>query len=287
MPMAKRKKHTKKRIHKSRRRHWLLRREILFIILAVSLLGTGWYLKDKISFYYAMNFKNFTHEKLKNSEFETQRINKIISENTDKIFGIDLSHYQNKEDIQWDSLSIANQSIPIKFVVMRATMGNAKVDKHFDHFWQQAQQHNIIRGAYHFYRADEDPVLQANNFLENVNLQSGDLRPVLDIEKISRRHGKEKLVNNLKVWLKIVEEAYGEKPIIYTYYHYYKDYLREDFSDYPLWLANYNDVSVPSEEDHWKLWQFSENGIVYGINTKVDLNMYNGGLWGLKSLTID
>jgi lysozyme len=95
------------------------------------------------------------------------------------------------------------------------------------------------------------------------------------------------LIENLKSWLTIVEKAYGEKPIIYTYYHYYKDFLREDFSDYPLWLANYNEVSTPSEEDEWQMWQFTEKGIVHGINTKVDLNIYNGSLWRLKSLTLD
>ena len=81
-----------------------------------------------------------------------------------------------------------------------------------------AKKHNLIRGAYHFYRADEDPVMQANNFLANVKLESGDLPPILDIEKIPRRKSNEKLIEDLKIWCRIVEETYGEKPIIYTYY---------------------------------------------------------------------
>jgi len=144
-----------------------------------------------------------------------------------------------------------------------------------------------IRGAYHFYRADEDPVMQANNFLENVKLESGDLPPVLDIEKIPSRKSKEQLIKDLKIWCKIVEETYDEKPIIYTYYHYYKDYLKGEFDDYPLWLANYNDVPQPSPNDDWDFWQFTENGIVYGINTKVDVDIYNGSLWSLKMMTVD
>ena len=128
---------------------------------------------------------------------------------------------------------------------------------------------------------------KANNFLESVNLESGDLRPVLDIERIPRRKSKEKLIEDLKVWCKIIEEKYGEKPIIYTYYHYYKDYLRGEFDDYPLWLANYNDVLVPSEEDSWKMWQFTEKGIVKGINVKVDLNIYNGNSWSFSELKLD
>ena len=158
--MAKQNRTKNKRIrHQKRKRNWLLRREILLVILAISLVGTGIYLKDQLSYYYAMNFKKSAKQKLSNTEAEDKRIQRIISENTDKIFGIDLSHYQETDDVQWDSLSIANQSIPIRFVVLRATMGEKKVDRHFDHFWNQAQKHNLIRGAYHFYRADEDPVL--------------------------------------------------------------------------------------------------------------------------------
>ncbi|WP_262149076.1 glycoside hydrolase family 25 protein [Chryseobacterium foetidum] len=286
----KRKKYTRKvaaKRHKNTRKRANLRRIMVLAVLVLTLLGTGFFLKQKISYYYALYFNKTAHKKLKNSEREAARIQKIISENLDKTYGLDISHYQNKEDITWDSLSIGNKTIPLEFVVMRATMGNRNADKHFNDFWEQAKKHELIRGAYHFYRADEDPVRQANNFLENVKLEAGDLPPILDIEKIPRKKSKEKLVEDLKVWCKIVEETYGKKPIIYTYYHYYKDFLKGEFDDYPLWLANYNDVPTPSPDDHFDFWQFTENGIVHGINTKVDLDLYNGSLWSLKSLTLD
>ncbi|UOE41746.1 glycoside hydrolase family 25 protein [Chryseobacterium suipulveris] len=278
---------TTRKIHKRRKQHWLFRRWILLLVLALALLGTGFYLKEKIAFYYAMYFNQFEHKKLSNSEFEERRINRILGDYADKTFGIDISHYQRKEDIEWDSLSIGNRTIPIKFVILRGTMGNKSADRHFDEFWKIAKKHELIRGAYHFYRADEDPVMQANNFLSNVKLESGDLPPVLDIEKIPKRKTNKKLIEDLKIWCRIVEETYGKKPIIYTYYHYYKDFLRGEFDDYPLWLANYNDVPQPSPTDDWKIWQFTENGIVYGINTKVDVNVFNGNRWSLKRMTLD
>jgi len=280
-------KKTAKKIHDNRRKNYFFRRKIVLAILFVALLGTGLYLKQSISYYYALYFNKFSHKKLHNNERETLRIQKILSNNLDKTYGFDISHYQNREDIKWDSLSIGNKTIPLEFVVMRATMGNRNADKHFEEFWQQAKKNELIRGAYHFYRADEDPVIQANNFLANVKLESGDLPPILDIEKIPKRKTNKKLIEDLKVWCKIIEETYGEKPIIYTYYHYYKDFLKGEFDDYPLWLANYNDVPTPSPEGNWDFWQFTENGIVHGINTKVDLDIYNGSLWSLKRLTID
>lgn len=274
-------------MHQQRRKNFLRRRFWLLLILAFALCGTGFYLKNKVSFYYAMYFQRFEHKKLKNTEAETARIDRILSENTNKTFGIDISHYQRAEDLKWDSLSVGNRTLPIQFVVMRSTMGNRNTDKNFQTFWKQAKEHKILRGAYHFYRADEDPVFQANNFLAQVKLESGDLPPILDIEKIPRRKSKENLIADLKIWCKIVEEAYGKKPIIYTYYFYYKDFIKGEFDGYPLWLANYNDVSAPSPDDDWDFWQFTEKGIVYGINTKVDVDIYNGSLWSLQSMTID
>ena len=277
----------KQKIHKKRRRIFFGRRKILLLFLTFALLATGFYLKEKIAFYYAMTFNKFEHKKLSNTVREEKRINRIIGDYADKTFGIDVSHYQRKEDIKWDSLSIGSRSIPIQFVVMRSTMGNKSADRHFVEFWQLAKKHQLVRGAYHFYRADEDPVMQANNFLENVKLESGDLPPILDIEKIPRRKSQKKLIEDLKIWCQIVEEAYGVKPIIYTYYHYHKDFLKGEFDEYPLWLANYNDVPQPTPDTEWKIWQFTENGIVYGINTKVDLNVYRGNLWSLKRMTIE
>ena len=152
--MAKRKapKKVKQKIHKKRRERFLLRRFLVLAALAIALLATGFYLKNKVAFYYAMYFQKFEHKKLKNKEVETARINKILSENTNNTFGIDISHYQVEKDIKWDSLSVGNGTLPIEFVVMRATMGNRSADKNFRKFWVKAKEHKKIRGAYHFYR---------------------------------------------------------------------------------------------------------------------------------------
>lgn len=277
---------TNNKRYRKRKKKCFLSTRILLLVLLLGLFSTGYYLREKINFYYALYFNKFEHKKLKNSLKEAKRIDEIVEEYVGKTFGMDISHYQNPQDIQWDSLSIGNRSIPLKFVVIRATMGNQAKDRYFPQYWKIAKAHGLVRGAYHFYRPDEDPVKQANNFLESVTLERGDLVPVLDIEKKSVRYSKKQLIQNLKIWMKIVEEAYGRKPILYTYYHYYKDYLRGAFDDYPLWLANYNYVLEPSPQDAWQIWQFTEKGIVYGVNTKVDLNVYNGNFSSFKQLTL-
>lgn len=191
---------SKRKIHRKRKKTFFRKRWILLIILCISLLGTGFYLRQKINYYFAYYFgKHFEHKNLTNPEKESLRIEKIIGLYSNQTFGFDISHYQRKEDIQWDSLSIGNRTIPLKFVVLRASMGNRKLDKNFDHFWETAKQHQLIRGAYHFYRPDEDPVMQANSYLSVAKLESGDLPPILDIEKDPRKKSKEQLISDLKV----------------------------------------------------------------------------------------
>lgn len=257
----------------------------LFFVLSILLIGI--LKKEQLSFYYAMYFAKREHKTLTNTEFETKRINKIIEKYAGKTFGLDISHYQNREDIFWDSLTIAHGSISLDFIVLRATMGNFSKDKHFKYYWKKSKEAGLIRGAYHFYRPDEDPELQARLFLSTVRLEKGDLLPVLDIEKLPRQKSKAQYLKDIQTWLNIVEEHYGQKPIIYTYYHFYKDYLRGQFEDYPLWLANYNDVITPSPDDEWQIWQFTEKGISDGVNTKIDLNVFNGSKWEMSKLLID
>lgn len=266
----------------------MTQRRFLISLFCAFLLVLAFLYRDRFVYYYRYYFEKTKHESLKNSAFETRRINRIIHNNSDKTFGFDISHYQRKEHIDWNNLMIGDNTIQLQFVILRATMGNTSKDKHFEHFWEQAKESGLICGAYHFYRPDGDPVKQAEVFIDFVKLEKGDLRPVLDIEKMPRRKSREQYISDVKTWLRLVEEAYGVKPIIYTYYHFYKDYLRGNgFEEYPLWLANYNDVEVPSEQDEWMMWQFTENGIVSGINTKIDLNVFNGSVSELKNLTID
>ncbi|ADX68548.1 glycoside hydrolase family 25 protein [Weeksella virosa] len=221
---------------------------------------------------------------LKNKELTTfdKRNIELMKNHRDKCFGIDISQYQG--EIHWKSVEKINHLYPINFVVVRASMGKDGADKKFTSNWKKAKQKNLIRGAYHYYRPDEESELQALNFIAKVSLSPGDLPPVLDIEEYPTIQTKENLIKGLKNWLKIIEEYYDVKPIIYSYDKYYEHILNEHFSDYPLWIANYNfDVTQPKEK--WLFWQFSENGSVKGIKGTVDLNIFNGNVFDLQNLT--
>ena len=86
--------------------------------------------------------------------------------------------------------------------------------------------------------------------------------------------------------MKIIEEHYGIKPILYTGAHYYKDYLAKDFYEYKLWVANYNQVNLPLKKHNWMMWQFSDNRSASGIKGPVDLNLFKGSKVELKKYAL-
>jgi lysozyme len=210
-------------------------------------------------------------------------LDKVLDTHIEKSFGIDISEYQDK--IDWDSPKEIEGGFPIEFVFIRATVGNDRLDYKFKKYWKKAKEKKLICGAYHYYRPNENSIEQANNFIKNVRLHKGDFPPVLDIEKLPKEQSIERLKVGLQRWLDVVERHYGVKPIIYSGESYYNDFLQEDFSDYPFWIANYTAFYTDIDSD-WSMWQVTENGKVTGIKGCVDVNIYNGTSVDLKELLI-
>lgn len=198
------------------------------------------------------------------------------------IYGVDVSHYQ--KDIEWSKVREGE----ITFTFVKATEGISLRDKKFEQNWAGAGEVGIIRGAYHFYLPYLDPEKQARHFTKTVQLQSGDLPPVLDVE-VRGRKPVAQLRKDLKVWLDYVENAYGTKPIIYTGYHFYKDYLAGHFDSYPLWIAHYEVPRLHIEKTNTSkltFWQHTDNGSIEGIDASVDCNVFYGSMRDLKSVCI-
>lgn len=200
-----------------------------------------------------------------------------------KVHGIDVSHHQG--EIDWEAVKATDkQEYPIRFVFMKATEGGDYKDKRFDENFRQVREAGLVRGAYHFYNPNSDPIRQADFFISQVKLEKGDLAPVLDIERKPR--GKAQLQADLVKFLNRLEQHYGVKPIIYTSYKYMTRYLdTPEFAQYPLWIAHYY-VDTLSYEGAWQFWQHTDYGTVPGIDESVDLNVFNGSLDGLQRYTL-
>ena len=235
--------------------------------------------------YYVQDVWNhiFKNEETKEVTVHDIRAVEILDKHDDMLFGFDVSHYQYQVD--WKAIDSIYLKYPLDFVFIRSTMGIDGVDKTFETNWRLSKSRLLVRGAYHYYRPDENSTLQAQNFIKHTPLEPGDFFPVLDIEDYPKEQSIEKLREGVLNWLTIVEKHYGVKPIIYSGENFYNRNLKEYFPDYPIWIAKYS-VFTEKINDKWHFWQFTDKGSIDGIETPVDLNIFNGQRHHLKQFLI-
>ena len=253
---------------------------IVFSLFLIFLTGITYHYREALLYYFS--FK--TNKSIKDDKIAQARNYQVLEKHKDRVFGLDVSQYQG--EINWRIVDSIEENFPLNFVFVRATAGKDKVDLQFKKNWVEAKENNFIRGAYHYYRPNENSKEQANNFIATVKLQKGDLPPVLDIERLPKNQSLDSLKKGLRRWLEMVDAYYKVKPIIYTGEKYYQDFLKEEFSEYTFWIANYNFFVEEIKED-WLFWQFTEKATIKGINGKVDVNIYNGTPKMLEYLTIN
>lgn len=238
----------------------------VLILVVVALLGWWWFSSSRPDF---EHYEEFGIEVPANYS----------------IHGIDVSKYQQR--INWDMVKeMVAEDVRIGFVFIKATEGLGNMDAQFNRNWRNAGDAGITRGAYHFFLAPKSGVDQAENFIRRVELEKGDLPPVLDVEQT---YGvtPDKLRAEVKAFLDRLEAHYGVKPIIYTNVEFYNKFLKGDFDNYPLWVAHYLRKDRPRIARNWAFWQYSETGNVNGIRGKVDFNVFNGDSTDFADLLID
>lgn len=255
---------------------------IAFFILLV--LGVGYHYRNGLAYYFS-----FKSNKILSGAAESKRISdvrnfQVLEKQEGKSIGLDVSEYQGK--ISWSYVDTLEKKYPLHFVFIRATVGKDRKDHQYNRNWLGAKENKMIRGAYHYYRPNENSLEQAALFIKTVRLQKGDLPPILDIKKLPKNQSLDSLKVGLKRWLKAIETHYGVKPIIYTGEKYYDDFLKDEFSNYLFWIANYNFYREEMEDD-WLFWQFTEKASVPGIKGNVDVNIYNGDVEQLRYITVE
>jgi lysozyme len=185
--------------------------------------------------------------------------------------GIDVSHYQGS--IDWEK--VANET-NIKFVYIKATEGSSHKDSLYHHNTAQARRAGIAVGSYHYFHPNVPVATQYNNFMSSVDLSTQDLIPVIDIEEKGRKPSKQ-ICDSLDKFSSMVLAQWGTLPIIYTHQRFYNYLLQRSFDNHILWIARYGAYKfklTPSLEDKRQctIWQYSNRGIVEGIEGYVDLN---------------
>lgn len=185
------------------------------------------------------------------------------------VFGVDISHYNGKT--RWEKVGTSH---PVEFVIVRATMGDDRLDTRYKANVDGARARGLVVGHYHYYDPDENSTLQAENFCRTVDFRKGDFRPVLDIEEPSRVQNQSQLNMGLKNWCAIVEARLGAKPIIYAGLRYYEANLADAFphEEHDLWIAAYGEHFRKPVLGFAEMFQFTDRARVRGFATLVDGN---------------
>jgi GH25 family lysozyme M1 (1,4-beta-N-acetylmuramidase) len=205
--------------------------------------------------------------------------------------GIDVSSHNGTVD--WGKVASAG----IKFAWVKTTEGQTHVNRNWVKRYNGALDNNIVAGVYHFARPDfnnydspeADAVAEFNHFRKTLNqvggLKSGNLVPAIDLEAGMKTDDQYNADWYLE-WLRLTEEEWGVKGIVYTAKWAWNLYLRkankkdlQKFTEYPVWWANYirKDRLVGPEEQlrgwsEWNVWQYTGHGTCPGIKGSVDLN---------------
>lgn len=271
-------KKTKDSFLKRKLKMFLLISAIIALVFSVA-----YHYREGLAYYFSYKSDKVLKQEQRDRKLAIIRNFQILSKHKNKAIGIDISEYQG--NINWQKVKMIDEIYEINFVLIRATAGKDRVDAEFADNWENVKAKNMIRGAYHYYRPNENSLEQANFFIKTVKLKKGDLPPVLDIEKLPKNQSLDSLKIGLKRWLLKVENFYGVKPIIYSGDKYFTDFLEKQFSGYTFWIANYS-IFDENIDKNWQFWQFTENANIDGIKGNVDLNIFNGTKNQLKYLTI-
>lgn len=215
------------------------------------------------------------------SDIESVEQAAVVCPDGPTIRGIDVSYYQ--QTINWAQV----KSSGIQFAFIRASDGATFQDPKFQQNWTAAKSAGVARGAYQFFRPNQDPIAQADLLLSMMGpLQPGDLPPVIDVE-VTGNLPPATVAQKVSQWIARVEGATGRKPIIYTGRFFWDDNVQSTaFSSYPLWHAQYTTNTCPNISSAWSDWhffQFTDSGSVPGVPGPVDTNYFNGDLSALQA----
>ena len=199
-------------------------------------------------------------------------------ENYGSVKGIDVS--EHNKTIDWSK--VAKQDISFAYLrIGYRGYGEGLIhpDQCFEDNYRGASKHDISIGIYFFSQAisEEEARQEAQFVIENLKHKNVDLEIVYDLEQPvedARMASltKEEKTRNAQVFCETILEA-GYQPMIYLNLDWaYNSYDLDILSEYPLWFAQY-DHDYPQLVNGFAVWQYSDRGMIEGIENEVDLNL--------------
>lgn len=191
------------------------------------------------------------------------------------IHGIDISHYQGQ--VFWE---VIGENSKMAYVYIKASEGGDRIDPRYERNIQLAHQYGLKVGSYHFFRPKTNLTKQLENFMTQCRPGDQDLIPMIDVETKSGLSTSE-FRDSLTKFITLVEEAYKQKPLIYTFTNFYNAHMQGAIDGYPLMIAQYNAIEPELKDGRdITMWQYTGKGRINGINGFVDKSRFlkNHGL---------
>lgn len=191
------------------------------------------------------------------------------------IHGIDISHYQGQ--VFWE---VIGENSKMAYVYIKASEGGDRIDPRYERNIQLAHQYGLKVGSYHFFRPKTNLAKQLENFMTQCRPGDQDLIPMIDVETKSGLPTSE-FRDSLTKFITLVEEAYKQKPLIYTFTNFYNAHMQGAIDGYPLMIAQYNAIEPELKDGRdITMWQYTGKGRINGINGFVDKSRFlkNHGL---------
>lgn len=179
--------------------------------------------------------------------------------------GIDLSRYQG--DVNWKQIA---KNEDIQYVYLKATEGYTIIDPMYKENLDSARKAGLLVGSYHIYSYKSTAEQQFKNLKSTIKKSKQDLIPILDIEPPRRK--KKLNTKEIDKLLRLMENHYGVRPIIYVCEAYYNKYFaKERYKKYKFFIANY----IRKPNCKYTMWQYTNKGYINGIDTRVDLSTFS------------
>ena len=189
------------------------------------------------------------------------------------IHGLDVSRWQGK--IDWDKVTTTQN-----FVYIKATQGVGYQSPASREMADKAAAAGIPFGFYHYATPGEDDCIgEVNYFIHTLKneLPQASLPPVLDFEENDTDLARGKMGLWASAFLKELEDRMDTQAIIYGSPGFLDHNLlpTHDLGQWHLWLAHYtvkDKPRIPVGWTDWLIWQYSDQGVVDGVENRVDMN---------------
>lgn len=202
--------------------------------------------------------------------------------------GLDVSHWDGS--VNWTRVAAAGY----RFAFAEATNGNRRVDPTYTANRTGAATAGLAFGAFHFARpsgatsaaVSADAVAEADHFLTIAQPRSGDLLPVLDLEKTGGL-APSALIAWTAAWLREVQRKLGVRAIIYSSPRFWATAMADTQlfagAGSPLWLARWTRAAAPPSVPAgnwgaagWRFWQWTSCGRIRGLPHCFDQDRFSG-----------